>query len=90
MGSDENPNIRVRKSPIEPTAQEIEQHNASMHLPYRSWCPTCVHGRGKEDGHSKGERQHPDVPMFSSDYCFMSTKETQSENQDIEKSPYLL
>ncbi len=31
--------------PRKPDASEVEDHRKS-HLPYRSWCPWCVMGRG--------------------------------------------
>ena len=31
--------------PLLPTTAEVEAHNVS-HLPFRSWCPHCVRGRG--------------------------------------------
>ena len=44
-----------------------------LHIPYRSWCPECVMGRGKEDAHFTNNR-HGDLPFFICDYCFMSSK----------------
>ena len=40
------PPVRVATSPTAPTAEERENHNAT-HLPYRSWCSTCVAGKGR-------------------------------------------
>eukprot|EP00973_Karenia_brevis_P013564 1841932-Karenia_brevis.AAC.1 len=42
---------RLRRSPEQPTRDEVEQHN-SHHEPYRSWCPACVAGRGRSFAHS--------------------------------------
>ena len=34
--------VRLLNAPSAPTQQQIDEHNASMHIPYRSWCPICV------------------------------------------------
>ena len=36
--------------PEEPTRKEWEEHQLT-HVPYRSWCPFCVKGRGRQDAH---------------------------------------
>ena len=35
---------RVAKNIYTPTAQEIDEHNAT-HIPARDWCPACVEGK---------------------------------------------
>ena len=37
--------------PCMPTAEEVKRHYLT-HVPYRSWCPHCVKGRGKEMAHA--------------------------------------
>ena len=78
--------VKVLRAPFAPTPSDIEKHNASMHLPYRSWCPICVWGRGKEKGHFKQGVSESDMPYFSCDYCFLTTKESTADNlQNNEK-----
>ena len=48
-----------------PTLREREEHNLT-HLPYRSWCPACVAGRGRGPAHTtakedSGEEKPPTV-----------------------------
>ena len=50
-GAEDAP-IKIAKDPGDPTPEEREQHNAT-HIPYRSWCPICVKGRGKEESHKR-------------------------------------
>lgn len=38
--------LKKLRRPEEPTQKEIEDHE-SCHIPYRSWCPSCVSGRGR-------------------------------------------
>ena len=42
--------VKVARDPGDPTPAEREHHNAT-HTPYRSWCPICVKGKGKEESH---------------------------------------
>jgi hypothetical protein len=42
--------VKVARDPGDPTPGEREHHNAT-HIPYRSWCPICVKGKGKEESH---------------------------------------
>ena len=44
QGSDRH-HVKGRRDPGQPTAEERRTHEIT-HLPYRSWCPTCVAGRG--------------------------------------------
>ena len=46
---------KLRTSPDQPTAREIEEHMIT-HVPYRSWCPYCVTGKCKADAHFKRQR----------------------------------
>ena len=66
--------IRVMKKmldPCLPTREEVEQHRLT-HLPYRSWCPHCVKGRGVEKSHFRTERDQDAVGEMHLDYCFPS------------------
>ena len=41
---------RQRRAHRPPTSEEIQEH-LRTHLPYRSWCPHCVSGRGVSSQH---------------------------------------
>ncbi len=43
--------MKVIRKPQEPTKEEVEEHSL-IHVPFRSWCPHCVRGRGRNPGHS--------------------------------------
>ena len=66
--------------------EEREAHEVT-HTPYRSWCPYCVRGRGRNAPHkSQGEkRQQSNVPRIALDYFFMS-----SMDEVASKSPILV
>ena len=54
------------KAPAQPTPQERAEHELT-HLPYRSWCPTCVQSKGRSDNHPKQQSRSPVVQF---DFCF--------------------
>ena len=60
-----------------PSSEEVRQHNLT-HVPYRSWCPHCVRGRGKEMDHKrrKGEDEQG-IPEYHLDYCFPGDEDGQ-------------
>ena len=42
--------------PCTPSLKEVLEHRLT-HLPYRSWCPHCVRGKGRNDRHtSSGQK----------------------------------
>ena len=55
------------QAPKQPTPQEILEHNVT-HLPYRSWCPTCVQARGRRNNHPK---QHSKLPIIQLDFVYI-------------------
>ncbi len=62
--------IKILRGPVKPTKLEIEEHEHS-HIPFRSWCPHCVRGRGQSSPHlskpegSEEEQRVPTVVMDS-------------------------
>ena len=43
-------------NPLLPSKAEVDEH-ALSHLPFRSWSPHCIHGRGKEASHFKSQKK---------------------------------
>ena len=74
-GSGQQPSsARPLRSPPVPTPQMIAEHEVT-HIPYRSWCPACVAGRGRAYSHHHKGRESS-VPVISADYLFFSDKGT--------------
>ena len=80
---DEAPKRRVLRDPGEPTQEEWEEHRID-HIPYRSWCPFCVKGRGRGTQH-RNIKEKPTVPTFGFDYLHGSEAIT----EDTEESKSL-
>ena len=45
-----------------PTRREREEHELT-HIPYRSWCAQCVHGRGRNTAHKKMQEEERQEEM---------------------------
>ena len=66
----EESTTKMTRSPTVPSAWERERHEVA-HIPYRSWCSTCVAGRGVKSPHKTRRRTSDDLPRFSIDYGFL-------------------
>ena len=63
--------------PCQPTQAEVDAHERAYHLPYRSWCSSCVRGRGKAQPHKRipaDEKAAERIPTISYDYGFFTKK----------------
>ena len=69
---------RVARRPYTPTKAEVEAHEP-LHVEYRSWCESCVAGKGISHQHKMdpGEEEKLGVTI-SLDYCFFSAEDKQS------------
>ena len=65
---------RQGTSPSDSTPSEVEEHRLMGHVVYRSWCPSCVRGRGRDDRHGEVRRDDSEIPIISFDYCFLSSR----------------
>ena len=74
--SDEVIECKVCVDPGRPTKEEKEKHDAT-HAQYRSWCPSCVMGRGQSSPHkSKEKKKDPrGLPEISMNYHFAGEKD---------------
>ena len=77
----EGVSARIAKLECLPSREEVEAHNAS-HVPYRSWCPHCVNGKGKAGFHLKQDSSQHTVPTVSMDYFYFVKPE-----EGVERGP---
>ena len=68
--------VRIPRSPDDPTRAQVEEHRARAHLPYRSWCGHCVDWRKKNPPHIRttGSAER-DVPQVCLDYSFLRDRD---------------
>ena len=64
-------------TPQQPTEQERREHELT-HLLYRSWCPTCVQSKGRQDNHPKQTSKTPVIQVDLMYYKALGEKQTTS------------
>ena len=77
--------LRKLQSPLKPSAEEVEEHMLN-HCPYRSWCSTCVRGRGKHLAHRKHQHVPGTAPAIHLDYCFLRSAVTREEEEEKDEA----
>eukprot|EP00971_Amphidinium_carterae_P101002 1998321-Amphidinium_carterae.1 len=75
-GIEERTLAKVLKGPEQPTAAEIEQHEAQGHLAYRRWCPQCVSGRGVGQQHRSVAHSEEELPVVHMDFALVQVRPT--------------
>ena len=70
-------------APEQPTTQMIEAHRASGHLPFRSWCSSCVRGRGRSLAHRKQNKDQETIPTISVDFGFFGSEENPNKDNPV-------
>ena len=64
----------VLRDPGAPSEAEVERHNVT-HMPFRSWCPSCVEGKARDKHHRTNEEQdQKSVPEIVFDYGFLGSE----------------
>ena len=58
LDGDGEPTVRIRvpTGPATPSAEERALHEASGHVPYRSWCQWCIAARAADKPHLRGQQ----------------------------------
>ena len=65
--------IKPLPTPETPTRSDVLSDRVT-HYHNRPWCEDCVEGRGREFGHSSGDRGSHGTPIISFDYCYIGDK----------------
>ena len=64
--------MKIVKPPEQPSRRDVDEHEASNHAVYRSWCAACVAGRASGQPHlAAPEEEENAVPTILSDYGFL-------------------
>ena len=68
--------VKVYRECKKPSQQEIEEHRV-LHMPYKTWCPDCVMGRGLGARHPESSKRDDElrVPTIGADYCFLGDEQ---------------
>jgi len=75
---EEEAEVKVVMSPVRPSKYEKEKHEVT-HVPFRSWCPVFVAGRGIKSPHKlTKKREEEELPRFAMDYGFLGQEDQAS------------
>ena len=78
---------RRAQTPYVPSAREREDHLLTGHAVFRSWCPECVCGRGRNLGHrSRAKDESLELPVLSWDYCYLGSKALGADSGEEEQA----
>ena len=87
---DDAQKARIKRVPLMPTQAEIDEHCAT-HVPFRSWCEFCVHGKAKDDPHRKAKQEREIlIPEIDIDYMWLKGKFPFNQGGDDEGQPILI
>jgi len=71
---------RVAKSVATPTAQELEEHQATAHAVHRSWCGHCMRARATAARHQTvSHDEESEVPVITLDYYFLEKRKEKQQ-----------
>ena len=64
--------LKAAPAPTKPSAADVEEHNIT-HTPYRSWCGSCVGGRGLGEQRGRRSGRAHEIPRVGIDYWYIIT-----------------
>ena len=81
LNGDGEPTVRIKvpTRPATPSVEERALHEASGHVPYRSWCQWCIAARAADKPHLRGQQPETDeaVPRYEFDFADLGREEDQ-------------
>ena len=66
--------VKKLVAPTAPTATDREEHTASGHAVFRTWCRECCIGRGRMHQHRAGGRKTT-IPAIAVDYGYLNERD---------------
>ena len=83
--------VKVKHRPELLNQEEVDQHFAANHVPFRSWCKHCVMGRSDGNAHRKSKNHdQQEVTTVSCDYGYMTSEVKQGEKEEDESGNPIL
>ena len=83
--------VKVKHRPELPNQEEVDQHFAANHVPFRSWCKHCIMGRSDNNAHKKSKNHdQQEVTTVSCDYGYMTSESKHGEKEEDESGNPIL
>ena len=73
---EESTPVKKLVTPSAPTAEDREEHTASGHAVFRTWCRECCIGRGRMHQHRAGGRETA-IPVIAIEYGYLNDRGNQ-------------
>ena len=76
----------VKRSPMDPTDREIQEHRATGHVVHRSWCVHCQRARVTGQRHKRNEPATDEdgrIPCVSLDYFYLNSGQEKDDSEGI-------
>ena len=75
---------RVARNVATPTAQELEEHQATAHAVHRAWCGHCMRARATAARHQTvSHDEESEVPVIALDYYYFGEKDGETANLEV-------
>ena len=71
---EESEPVKKLVAPTAPTATDREEHTASGHAVFRTWCRECCIGRGRTHQHREGGRETT-IPAIAIDHGYLNERD---------------
>ena len=78
--------MKAAPAPIKPCAADVEEHNIT-HTPYRSWCDSCVEGRGLGEQRWRHVGGAHEIPRVGADYWNIITGNLEMREWLVDEYP---
>ena len=78
---EESTPVKKLVTPAAPTAEDREEHTASGHVVFRTWCRECCIGRGRMHQHRAGGRETA-IPAIAIDYGYLNNRDDRREKRE--------
>ena len=81
--------LRAAPAPVKPCAADVEEHNIT-HISYRSWCDSCVDGRGFGEQRGRHVGRAHEIPIVGIDYWYIATGDLKLRKELVDEYPLIV
>jgi hypothetical protein len=81
--------LKAASAPTKPSAADVEEHNIT-HTPYRSWCDSCVEGRGLGEQRGRHTGRAHEIPRVGIDYWHIITGNLKMRKELVDEYPSMM